>query len=100
MGIAIYCSKPEKKEFLTLYTSKHFIKTLSIEIVYESKKCLVKSGKDIGQDGKKKYYVILAQVIRDTLQSITYYFAKYHSHNNIIIKRPVKGKSTTKENFL
>ena len=36
---------------------------LSIEIVYESKKCLVKSGKDI---------------IRDTWASITYYFAKYH----------------------
>ena len=29
--------------------------------------------------GKKKYYVILGQVLRDTLQSITYYFAKYHS---------------------
>lgn len=28
--------------------------------------------------GKKKYYVILGQVLRDTLQSITYYFAKYH----------------------
>ena len=78
MGIAIYCSKPEKKEFLTHYTLSIFIKTLSIEIVYELKKCLVKSGKDSRQDGKKKYYVILAQVIRDTLQSITYYFAKYH----------------------
>ena len=27
---------------------------------------------------QKKYYVILAQVLRITLQSITYYFAKYH----------------------
>ena len=27
---------------------------------------------------EKKYYVILGQVLRDTLQSITYYFAKYH----------------------
>ena len=26
----------------------------------------------------KKYHVILAQVSRITLQSITYYFAKYH----------------------
>ena len=30
------------------------------------------------KEGKKKYYVILAQVLRITLQSITYYFAKYH----------------------
>ena len=63
MGIAIYCSKPEKKEFLTLYTSKHH---------HQDRMPI------IGKDGKKKYYVILAQVIRDTLQSITYYFAKYH----------------------
>ena len=53
MGIAIYCGKPEKKEFLTHYTLSIFIKTLSIEIVYELKKCLVKSGKDSRQDGKK-----------------------------------------------
>ena len=30
------------------------------------------------KEGAKKYYVILAKVLRITLQSITYYFAKYH----------------------
>ncbi len=30
------------------------------------------------EGGAKKYYVILAKVLRITLQSITYYFAKYH----------------------
>ena len=30
------------------------------------------------KESQKKYYVILAQVLRITLQSITYYFAKYH----------------------
>ena len=54
---------------------------LSIEIVYESKKCKVKPVKVIVKSGKDsityyfaKYYVILGQVIRDTLASITYYF--------------------------
>ena len=54
---------------------------LSTEIVYESKKCLVKSEADARKRAKKsityyfaKYYVILGQVIRDTLASITYYF--------------------------
>ena len=48
---------------------------LSTEIVYESKKCLVKSEADARKRAKKsityyfaKYYVILGQVIRDTLQ--------------------------------
>ena len=30
------------------------------------------------KESQKKYYVILAQVSRITLQSITYYFANYH----------------------
>lgn len=30
------------------------------------------------KESQKKYYVILGQVSRITLQSITYYFAKYH----------------------
>ena len=44
---------------------------LSIEIVYESKKCLVKSGKDRVKSGGKKYLMILGKVSRDTLQSNT-----------------------------
>ncbi|MCI7313711.1 MAG: hypothetical protein MR541_05735, partial [Prevotella sp.] len=55
----------------SVYNSSMVLVILSIEIVYESKKCLVKSGKDKLKKGLKKYYVILAQVSRDTLQSNT-----------------------------
>ena len=55
--------------------------TLSIEIVYESKKCLVKSGKDIGGKAEKtkqgyfaKYRWILCDLSLDTLPSIQGYF--------------------------
>ena len=56
---------------LKTYNSSMVLVILSIEIVYESKKCLVKSGKDKLIKGPRKYPMILCKVIRDTLQSIT-----------------------------
>ena len=42
------------------------------------RQCLVKSGKDIGNNYQNGYLMILCKVLRDTLQSITYYLPKYH----------------------
>ena len=55
----------------SVYNSSMVLVILSIEIVYESKKCLVKSGKDTLRNIEKKYPMILCKVSRDTLQSNT-----------------------------